>query len=172
MGTAGRPAARIGQGATSPLKADGDVHACACRTRSQLSRLFDPNSLGASLAYCVLPPRAVDRTSAASGYSTSRATSSRARWISHATAKHSTLVSAAALGLLLPVPSRSGRLAVSSPLRGEPLPVTAHCRGATSIAFFATGYTPRSVGPAGHLYTLLPSSSCGCAPLLRHPRVP
>ncbi len=51
--------------------------------------------LDASLAYCVLP-LLFDRTSAASGYSTSRATSSRARWSSHATAIHSTLVSAAA----------------------------------------------------------------------------
>ena len=51
------------------------------------------NSLNASLAYCV--PPLLDRTSTASGYSTStaRATSSRARWISHATAKHSTLAS-------------------------------------------------------------------------------
>ena len=54
----------------------------------------------------------------------------------------------------------SGRLAVSSPLRGEPASsVTAHCRGATTTAVFATGYTPRSVGPARHLATLLPASS-------------
>ena len=53
----------------------------------------------------------------------------------------------------------SGRLAVSSPLRGEPASsVTAHCRGATTTAVFATGYTPRSVGPARHL-ALLPASS-------------
>jgi hypothetical protein len=39
------------------------------------------------------------------------------------------------------------------------LPVTAHCRGATTTAVFATGYTPRSVGPARHLHTLLPASS-------------
>ena len=49
------------------------------------------NSLDASLAYCV--PPLIARTSTASGYSTARATSSRARWISHATAKHSTLAS-------------------------------------------------------------------------------
>ena len=48
----------------------------------------------------------------------------------------------------------------------------AHRRGATSTAAFATGYTPRSVGPARRLDTLLPSFLCGCAPLLRHPRVP
>ena len=51
--------------------------------------------LDASLAYCVLP-LLFDRTSAASGYSASRATSSRARWNSYATAKHSTPVPAAA----------------------------------------------------------------------------
>ena len=49
------------------------------------------NSLDAFLAYCV--PPLIARTSTASGYSTARATSSRARWISHATAKHSTLAS-------------------------------------------------------------------------------
>jgi hypothetical protein len=72
----------------------------------------------------------------------------------------------------------SGRLAVSSPLRGEPassVRVTAHCRGATTTttntAVFATGCTPRSVGPARHLYKLLSSSPRVCAPLLlRHPR--
>ena len=37
MGTARPPPARFGQGATSPLKADGAVHGCTCRTRSQLS---------------------------------------------------------------------------------------------------------------------------------------
>ncbi len=52
-------------------------------------------SLDASLAYCALP-LLFDRTCAASGYSTSRATSSRARWNSYATAKHSTPVPAAA----------------------------------------------------------------------------
>jgi hypothetical protein len=103
----------------------------------------------------------------------------------------------------------SGRLAVSSPLRGEPASsVTAHCRGATTTAVFcyrlyaalsepctsprapscflchsplsrsyynrsfATGYSPRSVGPAHHLYKFLSSSPRACAPLLRHPRVP
>jgi len=103
----------------------------------------------------------------------------------------------------------SGRLAVSSPLRGEPASsVTAHCRGATTTAVFcyrlyaalsepctsprapscflchsplsrsyynrssATGYTPRSVGPAHYLYKFLSSSPRVCAPLLRHPRVP
>ncbi len=53
------------------------------------------NSLDAPPAYCVPPllTGTADRTSTASGYSTSRATSSRARKISHATAKHSTLAS-------------------------------------------------------------------------------
>ena len=53
------------------------------------------NSLDASRTYCVPPLLTSDRTSTASGYSTSRATSSRARWIRHATAKHrdSTLAS-------------------------------------------------------------------------------
>ena len=66
---------------------------CTCLHRSDsVPALFlSSNSLDASLAYCV--PPLIARTSTASGYSTARATSSRARWISHATAKHSTLAS-------------------------------------------------------------------------------
>jgi hypothetical protein len=68
---------------------------CACLHMSDsVPALFlSSNSLNASLAYCVPPLLTIDRTSTASGYSTARATSSRARWISHATAKHSTLAS-------------------------------------------------------------------------------
>jgi hypothetical protein len=68
---------------------------CACLHMSDsVPALFlSSNSLNASLAFCVPPLLTIDRTSTASGYSTARATSSRARWISHATAKHSTLAS-------------------------------------------------------------------------------
>ena len=69
---------------------------CTCLHMSDSVPALSPirsYCLDASLAYRVLP---LDRTSAASGYSTSRATSSRARWSSYATAKHSTPVPAAA----------------------------------------------------------------------------
>ena len=71
---------------------------CTCLHMSDSVPALSPirsYCLDASLAYCVLP-LLLDRTSAASGYSTSRATSSRARWNSYATAKHSTPVPAAA----------------------------------------------------------------------------
>ena len=69
----------------------------------------------------------------------------------HGQAQHARLPSS-----LLLLPAHSGRLAVSPPLRGAPASsVTAHCRGATSTAVFATGYTLRSVGPAHHVHTLL-----------------
>ena len=71
---------------------------CTCLHMSDSVPALSPirsYCLDASLAYCVLP-LLFDRTSAASGYSTSRATSSRARWNSYATAKHSTPVPAAA----------------------------------------------------------------------------
>ena len=71
---------------------------CTCLHMSDSVPALSPirsYCLDASLAYRVLP-LLLDRTSAASGYSTSRATSSRARWNSYATAKHSTPVPAAA----------------------------------------------------------------------------
>ena len=71
---------------------------CTCLHMSDSVPALSPirsYCLDASLAYRVLP-LLLDRTSAASGYSASRATSSRARWNSYATAKHSTPVPAAA----------------------------------------------------------------------------
>ena len=81
-------------GATSPLKADAGWRCQCLHMSDSVPALFSSgNSLDASRTYCVPPLLTSDRTSTASGYSTSRATSSRARWISHATAKHSTLAS-------------------------------------------------------------------------------
>ena len=176
---------------------------CTCLHMSDSVPALSPirsYCLDASLAYRVLP---LDRTSAASGYSTSRATSSRARWNSYATAKHSTPVPAAAFfyftqgawrfhprcgASLLPLsqltvaellqPQFCYRLyaALSEPCTSPRAPSCFLCHSPLSRSYynrsFATGYTPRSVGPAHHLYKFLSSSPRVCAPLLRHPRVP
>ena len=98
--------------------------------------------LDASLAYCALP-LLLDRTSrgAASGYSTSRATSSRARWNSYATAKHSTPVPAAAFFYFTQGAWRFHPRCGASLL---PLSQLAHCRGATIV----TASVPQLLLPA------------------------
>jgi hypothetical protein len=109
-------------------------------------------------------------------------------WLRHGQSQHAHLRSSL---LLLPV--HSGRLAVSSSLSRSYfyhsfcyrlyaalsgrrrwagparhldtlLPASAHCRGATTTAVFATGSTPRPlrrpVGPARHLYKVVPTRLC------------
>ncbi len=63
MGTARPPPARFGQGLKSPLKVDGAVHVCTCRTRSQLSRRFVPIAwtLPSPIACCHFYPIAPAR---------------------------------------------------------------------------------------------------------------
>ena len=127
---------------------------CTCLHMSDSVPALSPirsYCLDASLAYRVLP---LDRTSAASGYSTSRATSSRARWNSYATAKHSTPVPAAAFFYFTQGAWRFHPRCGASLLPLSQLTVAELLQPQS----FATGYTPRSVSPARHL-ALLPASS-------------
>jgi hypothetical protein len=146
---------------------------CACLHMSDsvpAHSPIQPYCLDASLAYCALP-LLFDRTSAASGYSTSRATSSRARWNSYATAKHSTPVSAAAFFYFTQGAWRfHPRCGASLPPLSQPtvaeLLLPQFLLPAIRRAQWAL------LPPARHLYKFLSSSPRVCAPLLRHPRVP
>ncbi len=151
-----RPASQCHFDAISGAEFQFEAHKVTL-DRSQLTRRFNPAAWTLPSPNNCAPPLLFDRTSAASGYSTSRATSSRARWNGYATAKHSTPVPAAAFFYFTQGAWRFHPRC--GPGRGEPASsVTAHCRGAATTAVFATGYTPRSVGPARHLDTPLPAS--------------
>ena len=131
----------IRAGLDIPLKVDGAVHVGLGPSSLADSILLPgrfPRLLRAATSTRSHQPRRGFRLLNLTGHFEPRSVEQ----LRHGQAQHARLRSSL---LLL----HSGRLAVSSPLRGEPASsVTAHCRGATTTAVFATGYTPRSVGPA------------------------